>query len=417
MILRNGATMERGPHESTIAFLREGYAFISSRCDALGVDLFTSRLALRPVTFVRGAEAARVFYDGKHFTRAEALPASVRHLLQDDGSVHGLDGPAHRHRKHAFLSLMGPEAMGRLGDLFEEQWRAAQQRWPRQERIVLHEVVREILTRTACAWAGMPLGEEEVGRRCRELGLMVDNAGRFGPPNWYARTRRRGAERWAASIVTDIRAGRLVVPEHSAAQLFATHRTLDGELLSPEVAAVELLNILRPTVAVDRFIVFAALALHEHPQWRETFAAGQETDLEPFAQEVRRYYPFFPAAAGRVSEPFVWGGHHFAAGDRVMLDIYGTCHDPRLWEHPGSFRPERFRGWRWEEHPNTLIAQGAGRHEDDHRCPGEWATVELLKRAVRLLATTDYEVPPQDLSIRLNRLPAIPRSRFLLVRR
>ncbi|WP_119932630.1 hypothetical protein [Kocuria sp. CPCC 104605] len=64
-----------------------------------------------------------------------------------------------------------------------------------------------------------------------------------------------------------------------------------------------------------------------------------------------------------------------------------------------------------------MIAQGAGRHEDDHRCPGEWATVELLKRAVRLLATTDYEVPPQDLSIRLNRLPAIPRSRFLLVRR
>ncbi|WP_280842277.1 hypothetical protein [Kocuria subflava] len=43
--------------------------------------------------------------------------------------------------------------------------------------------------------------------------------------------------------------------------------------------------------------------------------------------------------------------------------------------------------------------------------------MELLKRAVRLLATTDYEVPPQDLSIRLNRLPAIPRSRFLLVRR
>ena len=26
--------------------------------------------------------------------------------------------------------------------------------------------------------------------------------------------------------------------------------------------------------------------------------------------------------------------------------------------------------------------------------------MELLKRAVRLLATTDYEVPPQDLSIR-----------------
>ena len=32
------------------------------------------------------------------------------------------------------------------------------------------------------------------------------------------------------------------------------------------MAAVELLNVLRPTVAVDRFIVFAALALHRHPE-------------------------------------------------------------------------------------------------------------------------------------------------------
>lgn len=407
--------MARVPRDSTVALLREGYPFISSRCESLGVDLFTSRLMLHPMTFMRGAEAARLFYDGQHFTRAGALPPSVQHLLQDAGSVHALDGTAHRHRKHAFLSLMGPEAMDRLGQIFEQQWHAAAHWWPHSDQIVLHEAVRQILTRTVCAWAGVPLPEDQAHQRSRELGMMIDHAAHVGPSNWYARTRRRNTERWAAAIVKGIRDGDLAAAEGTAAQLFATHRDLNGDLLSPDVAAVELINILRPTVAVARFIVFAALALHEHPQWRASFAAGDETDLEPFVQEVRRYYPFFPAAAGRVSAPFRWSGHDFAAGDRVMLDLYGTCHDPRLWEHPGSFLPERFRGWHWQEHPDTLIAQGAGRHEDDHRCPGEWSTVELLKRAVRLLATTDYQVPPQDLSIRLNHLPAIPRSRFVIV--
>ena len=408
--------MNRVPFDSTIAFLREGYPFISSRCDVMSTDLFTSRLALRPITFVRGAEAAELFYGGDRFTRVGALPASGQHLLQDRGSVQVLDRDAHRHRKRAFLSLMTPEAMSRLGELFETQWRAAEQRWRGRQKIVLHEQAREILTRTVCAWAGVPLPDKEVGRRAREFGLMIDNAPRFGPPNWYARARRVVTERWAASIIERIRSGELEAAQDTAVHVFAHHRDLDGQLLSPEVAAVELINVLRPTVAVARFIVFAAVALEEHPRWRDAFAAGDETDLEPFVQEVRRYYPFFPAVAGHARKSFAWGGHYFTEGDWVMLDLYGTCHDARLWENPHSFAPERFHGWSWEEHPHTLITQGAGRHGESHRCPGEWSTVELLKRATRLLATTDFRVPVQDLSIPLDHLPAIPKSGFVLTR-
>lgn len=267
-----------------------------------------------------------------------------------------------------------------------------------------------------CAWAGVPLAEDEVGRRAREFGLMIDNAPRLGPPNWYARARRTVTERWAIGIIEAARSGALEAEPGTAVAVFAHHRDLDGDLLPPETAAVELINVLRPTVAVARFIVFAAVALEEHPRWRATFAAGDETDLEPFAQEVRRYYPFFPAVAGRAREPFVRCGHQFAVGDWVMLDVYGTCHDARLWEDPHSFQPERFRGWSWAEHPHTLIAQGAGRHGEGHRCPGEWSAVELLKRATRLLATTEFRVPVQDLSIPLDHFPALPKSGLVITR-
>ncbi|WP_040160815.1 cytochrome P450 [Mobilicoccus massiliensis] len=402
--------------DSTLAFLREGYPFISARCDALGTDVFTSRIAFRPVTFIRGAEAAGLFYEGNRFTRQAAMPPTVQHLLQDKGSVQGLDGQAHAHRKRAFLGLMTPDAMTRLGDLFEEEWRAAMNRLASRRGFRLLDVAREVLVRAVCRWSDVPLPENEVRRRTHEFALMIDQVAHVGPGNWYAQWRRRGTERWIAGLVEQVRSNRLEAAPGTALEVFAHHRE-NGELISPEVAAVEIINILRPTLALANFVVFAALALDEHPEWREAFAAGDESDLEPFVQEVRRYYPFFPAVPGRVVEPFEFGGHSFARGEWVILDLYGTCHDRRIWQDPESFSPERFRGWSWEESPNTLIAQGAGRHLENHRCPGEWSTVELLKRAARLLSTSDLYLPAQDRTIPLDSFPSIPHSGVILAHR
>src|SRR5699024_844846 len=173
-----------------------------------------------------------------------------------------------------------------------------------------------------------------------------------------------------------VREGRLSPAPGTAVEVLAHHRDERDRELSEEVAAVELLNILRPTAAVSSFIEFAAVALVAHPRWRAAFAAGDESDLEPFVQEVRRYYPFFPAVPGRARRAVSWRGHRREHGDWVLLELYGTRHGPALWQEPEAFRPERFRRWSWQEHPHSLSAQGAGRHELTHRCPGEWSTVE-----------------------------------------
>ena len=110
---------------------------------------------------------------------------------------------------------------------------------------------------------------------------------------------------------------------------------------------------------------------------------------------------------------FEWRGHRFAQGDWVLLALYGTDHDGRSWDDPDSFRPDRFR--RWDGSPFNFIPQGGGDFHTGHRCPGEWITIELLKRAVRLLVTAmSYDVPPQDLRIDLSRMPAIPNSGFAI---
>lgn len=399
--------------DSTLALLREGYEFIPKRSRRYRSDIFETRLMLRRAICVTGYDAARMFYEGDRFTRKGAMPPPTLHLLQDKGSVQLLDGDAHRWRKRMFISLLaGPES-GRLADAAAEQWHAAIPRWAARDKVVLLDAVQEILCRAACAWAGVPLAESDVKQRTRELAAMVEGAGSFGPRNWWAQLLRRRTERWIRGIIEQVRGGQLAVPEGRAAHVVAWHRDPDGSLLAPEVAAVELINLLRPTVAVALFAVFAALALHDDPEWRRRFQAGEEDDLEPFVQEVRRFYPFFPLIAGHARHAFDWRGYRFTEGTWVLLDLYGTNHDGRLWEEPGAFRPERFRGW--GESTSRLVPQGAGDELTGHRCPGEWATIELMKRSVGLLTTAmRYDVPEQDLGIDLSQMPAIPHSRFVI---
>lgn len=80
---------------------------------------------------------------------------------------------------------------------------------------------------------------------------------------------------------------------------------------------------------------------------------------------------------------------------------------------PQEFRPERFRAW--DEDSFNFIPQGGGDHYLGHRCPGEWIVLAIMKVAAHLLVNAmRYDVPDQDLSIDFARLPALPKSGFVM---
>lgn len=409
--------MPRIPHDksldSTLALLHDPYGFIAKRCRHYQSDLFQTRLLLRPTLCMTGPEAAQLFYDTSRFVRSGATPGRIQKTLFGQGGVQGLDDKAHRHRKQMFMSLMTSERLGQLAETTSREWDACVRKWASKDKVVLYDELQELLTRAVCAWAGVPLEESEVGRRTRELTALFDYAGAVGPKHWWSRLTRKRAERWAEGVIEQIRDGKLDAPAQSALQVIASHRELNGALLSPRIAAVELLNVLRPTVAVSVYIIFAAYALHQYPECRRKLVAGEEGYAELFVQEVRRFYPFFPAVMARVRHDFDWKGYHFPQGRQVVLDLYGTNHDARTWEAPEAFRPERFR--QWDDSPFNFIPQGGGDHQVNHRCPGEWITIELTKVALRFLTQKiRYDVPAQDLQIETSRLPAVPQSRFVI---
>lgn len=399
--------------DSTIAMLRDPYGRISKVCGELGCDAYRTRVLGRPAVCMSGPAAAALFYDPSRFHRRGAMPRAIRRTLLGEGGVQGLDGEEHRHRKAMLMSLMTPDRIRSLTALINQRWTTAAARWQGQHRVVLFDESCDLLARSVCEWAGVPLPEREADRRVRQLRLLFDGAGAVGLRHLRSRWARRQADRWAASVVARVRAGDLDPPQGSAARVISFHRDLEGSLLDARVAGVDLLNILRPVVAIAVYITWIAHALHEHPECRGPIERGEEGAAERLVQEVRRFYPFFPMVAARVSNAFAWEGYRFATGTRVLLDLHGTNRDARSWQEPDAFRPSRFETWRGD--PFSLIPQGGGDHAQHHRCAGEWLTIAVMQGAAEfLIGQMSYTVPSQDLRIDWSRLPALPKSRLVM---
>jgi fatty-acid peroxygenase len=401
------------PVEAGPALLRDGYLFISRHSRELQSDVFLTRLMLRPTICLTGEEATELFYDVSKFERTNAAPIRVKHTLFGRGAIQGTDGAVHHSRKRMFLSVLTARGqIARLAELTAAEFDAGVPRWELMRRVELFPAVREVLLHAVCTWAGVPLAPEELPARANDIAAVIDGTGGFGLRHWRARVARKRADAWMQRVIEQERSGKIVAPASSALSVVSRHRDPGGRQLDSRTAGAELFNIIRPTVAIDRFITFAALALHSFPRCRAGLLAG---DIEPlhFVQEVRRYYPFFPFVVARVKTDFEWRGHRFRRGRRALLDIYGTDHDPRIWEDPDAFRPERFRDWSGSAF--KFIPQGGGDPLTGHRCPGELVTIELMKGAVEFLTRRiSYRVAPQELGVSLQRMPALPGSGFVI---
>lgn len=403
---------DRAP-DSTALLLLEGYDFLPRRFARYGTDVFETRLLGERVTCLQGPDAARLLADPERFARHDAAPDRVPRTLFGEGGVQGLDGPAHAHRKAMLMALVEPEDRRALLDRTAELWRQHAHRWSAEPGVRLLDAVGELLCRGACDWAGVPLREREVAFRTDQLHRLVEAPAAVGPAHWRGRVARRHADEWAAGLVELTRRGEWRPTPNRALDVVAHHHDLHGAPLGARVAGVELLNLLRPVVAVDRYVVFCALALVEHPGWRERLRDGDDDEVWRFVQEVRRTAPFFPFTGARATVDVDWDGITIPAGRLVLLDLYGTNRHPKVWDEPERFDPDRFVARTVDEW--SLVPQGGGDHWAHHRCAGEWLTIELMQQACRVLTRdVDYAVPPQDLRVPLRRIPARPNSGLVI---
>jgi fatty-acid peroxygenase len=417
------------PPEASIALLRHGYRWSerirAAAGDDVDPDAVPVRMLGRPAVRLRGPDGVRAFTDTDLVRRHGAVPGAVADVLFGKGAVHGLDDADHLRRKALFVRATPPAAVQALVDEVELRWLAATRSWTPGREVVIEDEAVRVIGRAVLHWAGIELPASEADRVARRFATIVDGFGVVGAANLEARWSRRRSDAWALRVIHAARRGDPVPRRGSVLELAAWWRDADGHLLPARTAAVELQNVLRPTVAVARFVAFGARQLVLSRDWRSRLRAERDERglcsrpgplAVAFAQEVRRSAPFVPALAAVARREFTVHDQVVPEGTRVLLDVVGTLRDRRHWPHPRRFDPDRFLGGQ-EVVADAFVPQGGGEVATGHRCPGEDVALGVLAVSCCVLAGQDWYVPAQDLDIPQRRLPTRPVSGVRLVAR
>jgi len=321
-------------------------------------------------------------------------------VLFGKGAVHGLDGAEHRRRKQLFLDVLTEERVAALGDDVRRELAERVMSWPDRTPFSLFDELARVYGTCVVPWAGVLTEPGEAAVLAQTEAWIVDGFG-FAPTA-YTRAcwARWSADRWARRVVREARQGHRPVPPGT---MLAALATGPGASLPVDVAGVELVNVVRPTVAVAWLGSFALLELVRRPEVGSMLAQpAASVARRHFADEVRRTAPFVPALAGRCRRGTTWHGRRIAEGDFVVLDVPGTNHVS--WDDPEQFRPERFA--ERTPSPYELVPQGGGITGQGHRCPGEQVAMTLLDQTLQQVASTSLTISTSDPD--LTRIPTLP---------
>ena len=395
--------------DTTFGLFFRGYPHLLQKFRSQQRDVVeTNILPFIKAIAMRGEKAAKLFFDEHKFLRQGAAKAeqstfSTAGILPADESAFV--------SKELALQVMTPESLNRLEAIFSERLNDCLDHWQTRNNITLFHEAEKVLCIAACEWFGIPLHEQEINLRTGQLSLLVEAEGSVGPRFFRGRTSRKRLEMWLSLLTEDLRGGRLKVAGNTVFQSVAFRKDENGIILDARAAGIELLNLIRPIVSIARHVVFAAMALKEHPQYSNIL---KETPAmyDNFVHEVRRYYPCSPMMAATVRNEFEYEGIKFSKGVLVMLDVYATNHHEDAWKNPETFFPERFETTKGSV---FNFNQPVGDTGIDYARTNEEIALRLTKTALRFLnEEVQYSVPDQDLSINMSRIPALPQSRFKL---
>ncbi len=397
----------------------KGYGLLEELRQDAGAPVVKAELLNEEMIITYGEEAARKFYDPENFKRGGAMPTPILKTLFGEDGVQTLDGEAHHHRKNYFMDLMAPERMEDYRKILDRNLTAELDK--QHGEFELFDLANRVLFNSIAEWSGINL-ERYDDKTLEELAKnqisMISGAVTSPKDHIKGVSDRNESEKWARELIEEARAHPVEGKEHLALYTFAQATDLDGNLLPVEVAAVELLNIIRPTVALTVWMALMGHALFSDDDVRTALKEDFDALQDPFIQEMRRYYPFFPMLPAIAVRDVEIDGYEIPEGSWVVLDLYGSNHDARTVAHPEAFDITRYKDKATSlsyEEEYEMIAQGGGKFREMHRCAGEWITLHSMRVfSDHLVNRYEFSVPEQDWTIPINQFPTYPNSRALL---
>lgn len=359
----------------------------------------------------------------RYLRREGANPPAWRELMGGTSSPH-VDGAVRLRRKRLLLQAFTPEALAEYVPLLETVARAYLDRW---EKLGRFSWLAELKTYSIAACDMLYLG---AAPEVRSPEATADGdalyAGFSAPPiplPFTAFGRARKARDQMMARIGQAAAAASADDKHVIGQLVRARDEVGG--LTVEEIQREVLQFYFASYGANyAALSCVVIALAQNPavlaRVRQEVrrhapsgaftpeALGAMTYLDQVTREVRRLYPLTASTLfATVREPFVLYGRLVPAGWKVIGCVHASMHDPRTFQDPETFNPDRFGPGRTEGAvPNAYVAHGGG-PRDGHRCTGEaLADVHLKLFTAALARDYAWELPPQDLSLDPRGIPS-----------
>jgi retinoid hydroxylase len=399
----------------TLPFLRDPVAFLERRAREHGA-IFKTRILGDPVVCLVGPDAVAFFYEERWFQRAGGSPPHFKEIFGELAVVFK-DEADHRRTRRLMAQAFSREAL--------DGYRA---------------IVDRIVDRLVARWAtgGELRGVDAVGALCFTvadslfggadpdlddvrtaalfetflrglLALPIDLPG----TTWRKAMRARDALR--AHVGARVDAHAPGPRRHVLARLLEA-RDESGHGFTPAEVKTECLHFYSAAYAPVRAAACnLLLALAQHPvvmdRARAAARAGDAAYVDQVTREVRRRYPTVPSTFfARVKEDCEFNGYRIPRGWKAVAALPASMRVPAAFAEPDRFDPDRFAPERGEleRTPTAYLPHGGGPW-DGHRCAGE-ALADLMLRSftMGLLREHNFELPPQDLTLRPAGLTPLP---------
>jgi cytochrome P450 family 135 len=391
----------------TLRWIFRPEAFMRSCAERYG-DTFTVRL---------GPQADVVFMSD---------PASIRQVLQGSpdimnmGDINGLfrpilghnsllllDGEEHMRQRKLLLPPFHGHHITRFRDIMERAAAEEADSWPVGRPFAtlprMQSITVTVILRAVFGMEAGPRREEMRGLVVRLLDLC-QSASTMLP---QLRVRLGGLSPWGRLMrcVEDVdralfaeierrRADPTSTDRADVLSLLLEARDESGEPMTDQEIRDQLLTLLvagHETTA--NALSWAFERLVHQPDVLERLvgelAAGHEDYLEAVIKETLRFRPVLPIVARKLTETVRIEGFRYPPGTVLMPCVFLAHHNPRVYDEPEAFRPERFLG---RDAPATYawIPFGGG----VRRCLGaSFALVEMQMVLGTILRRVELRAP------------------------
>jgi cytochrome P450 len=405
------ARLPEGPHLPPLVqsylYTRRPEAFLSDARQRYG-DVFTLNLSGQGRTvLVCAPDLVKDILTGPtDVFRAGAANDRMRGLLGPK-SLLVIDGDEHVQARRALLPTLHGESVSAHEGLIARLTADRVGRWPRGQPLPMHRESRAIMTE---AIVKVVLGDRYQG--AEEMRSLLSRLMRVTPwvniwltherlgaiPPWrkYAEARRRAGDRIDEAVLA--RSGGDC--DRGADVLSKLVRNGESD---PDWLRSQAMTLLVAHDTATAALAWAVELLGRHPQVRARAREEGDAYLDAVVTEALRVRTVLPGAARMIAQDVDLGPYRLPAGTTVVANSLLMSADPRLYEDPHRFRPDRWL----DRRPGTYtwLPFGGGQR----RCIGAtFAQMELRVALREMLERIDWRAVgsrPERQEIRLSIVP------------